>query len=101
MKRFDELNEQQQKIAEEKALVSLLQAILSGAVRFNDALNHDNLQARIDAACEKAEQVQTPWFAHEYILDTCQDELEDMARCNAEDALYPEAGEYCVAGVAL
>lgn len=100
MKRFEELTETQQQKAEEKALVSLLEAILEGGIRFNDALNGDNLQARIDAACEKAEKMHTPWLAHEYILDTCRPELEGMARCDAEDAIYPERGERCIAGVA-
>lgn len=100
MKTFDQLNENQQKLAIEKALTSDLEAILNGYLRFNDELNGDNLQARIDAAIEKAEKMKTPWFAHEYIMETCKDELEGMARCTAEDALYPEAGEFVIEGVA-
>lgn len=66
----------------------LLVGILEHGIRFNDELNQDDLQARIDKAIAKAEKMQTPWFAHEYILETCREELEGMASCNAEDAKY-------------
>ena len=88
MKTFDELNEKQQASAINTSLSSLLETILESAIRFNDEANHDNLQARIDAACQKAEAMKTPWFAHEYILDTCLEDLEGMARCQAEDTIY-------------
>jgi len=68
-------------------------------VRFNDALNHDDLQARIDAAGEKANAMQTPWFWGEYIMDTCREDLEGMARCTAEDALYSAPPEHVISGI--
>jgi hypothetical protein len=73
--------------------------ILEG-LRFNDALNGDDLQARIDKAIQTAEDNRTPWFAGECVLETCREEIEGMARCTAEDALYPEAGEYTIRGIA-
>ncbi len=53
MKKFEELNEAQQQKAVEHFTSRLLEAICEGAIRFNDALNQDDLQARIDAAGEK------------------------------------------------
>jgi len=32
--------------------------------------------------------MQTPWFAHEYIMEAVGDELRAMAQCDAEDASY-------------
>lgn len=64
-------------------------------IRFNDELNGDDLQARIDAAAEKAEELQTPWFAGEIMLEdeAVKTSLEGMARCDAEDAFYAEPSE--------
>ena len=43
--------------------------------------------------------MKTPWFASEYILDACREELEGMAICIAEDALYPEPNEIVIDGI--
>lgn len=90
MKHFEDLTAEQQEKAVEYAASKLLQGIIMGAVRFSDEKNGDNLQARIDAAIEQAEKMQTPWFAHEYIMETCKDEVLGMARADAEDTLYSE-----------
>jgi len=100
MKRFDELTQAQQRAAEDRFLCRWLKAVCEGTIRFNDELNHDTLQARIDKAIERANQMQTPWFAHEYVLDTCREDLEGLARADAQDALYPSADETVMAGVA-
>jgi hypothetical protein len=101
VKTYDELTEAQQELARSKALDSLLEAVLEG-LRFSDELNGDDLQARIDAAGQKADDMRTPWFAAEYIMDdeSAAEELRGMAECDAEDALYSERGEWVVAGVA-
>ena len=95
MKTYDELTEEQQAKAVEREVGELLRAILQG-LRFDDAKNGDDLQARIDRAAEKAEEMQTPWFTHEYILedDACKEAVEGIARAAAEDAIYLEAGEH-------
>lgn len=90
MKKFCELTAAQQEQAVAYCAGKVLDAIVTGGLRFNDALNHDDLQARIDAAGEKADKMRTPWFSHEYIMDTCKEEINGMARCEAEDALYQE-----------
>lgn len=93
MRRFSRLTKAEKEAAVNQAASDLLGAILEGAVRFNDSLSGDDLQARIDAACAKAEAMRTPWFAHEYIMDTCRDEIMGMAQCDAEDAMYPDKAE--------
>ena len=98
MKTFKQLSETQKETAVQKCLESELRAILEDGVRFDDKLNYNDLQARIDAACSEADKMQTPWFAHEYILDTCREDLTALAQCQAEDALYSE-GEYVISDV--
>ena len=80
-------------------MTSFLKAILEGGLRFNDEANGDDLQARIDKACDQADKMQTPWFAHEYIMDTCREELTGMALAQAEDSLYSEQNENVVSGI--
>ena len=99
MKTYAELSAAEQTKARNACLDRLLKCIVEG-LRFNDALNGDDLQARIDLAVSKAESMQTPWFAGEYILDTCREDLEAMAICNAEDALYPSINETIISGIA-
>ena len=90
MKTYQQLTKDQQGKAREKALEELLKAVVEGQIRFNDSLNGDGMQGKIDKACAEAEQMQTPWFAHEYVMDAVGDDLRGMARCDAEDAIYPE-----------
>jgi hypothetical protein len=101
MKTFDELTKEQQAAAVTKATNDLIAAIIEGALCFNDKLNRDRLQARIDAALAKAEKMQTPWFSHEYIRDDryVMKRLEGMARCEVENAFYSE-GEHIIGGIA-
>jgi hypothetical protein len=101
MKTFEQLTQEQQQIAVDRCLTDLLTDICNGTLGFNDELNHDDLQKRIDTAFAEAESMQTPWFAHEYIMDTCREDLEAMARPTAEDALYPEPHENCIGGIAV
>ena len=96
MKTFAQLTKAQQSAAIDSAVNRLLSAICEGAIRFNDELNCDDLQARIDAALVRADEMQTPWFSGEYVMDTCADDIRGMATCDAEDALYLEPGETAV-----
>ena len=96
MRTFQDLSEEEQGKAREKALEELLQLVAEGVIRFDDTLNGDDLQSRIDAAWAKANDMQTPWFIGSYIMDTCGDDLRSMARADAEDALYPDPGEHII-----
>ncbi len=111
MKTYEQLTEEQQEKAREKALGDLITAVLEG-LRFNDELNKETFQTSIDAAGEKADEMQTPWFTAEYIMEATYtseymegeqstgEHLRSMAQCDAEDAMYPEPDEHCVSGIA-
>lgn len=97
---WDDLTTDEQQKAEAACLADLLTAVVDGAVRFNDEANRDTLQAAIDAAGQKAEEVRTPWFVGEIIMEASYknmdsddasvgEALRGMARCDAEDAIYP------------
>jgi len=117
MRAFDQLNEQEQAEAVNIKTGALLNAIVEGAIRFNDRINGDTMQAAIDAAKREADQLHTPWFAGEIIMEATyleqsrdsrsarpraasvvklSDAIEGMARCTAEDAFYPDPGEYVI-----
>jgi hypothetical protein len=97
--KFNKLTKEQQAKAINYHASELLKAILEG-LRFNDKLNNDKLQSRIDKAMAKAEAMRTPWFSHEYIMDDkyCKERIEGMALCDAEDCDYElnSKGELCV-----
>jgi hypothetical protein len=87
MRKFKQLNKDEQTKAIEICANNILESILNG-MSFNDELNKDGLQCRIDAAILKSEEMKTPWFVSEYIMDTCGDDIMGMAECDANDSLY-------------
>ena len=93
MRRFNNLTPENRKKAVGKASDRILGAVVEGALRFNDGLNKDTLQADIDTAIQKANDMRTPWFAGEYVWEAVGPMLEAMARCDAEDAFYPHPDE--------
>jgi tRNA(His) 5'-end guanylyltransferase len=102
MKRFNELSTIGREKALNKCIADLIEAIASGAVRFNDELNHDDLQKRIDKAFADMERNQTPWFIGERLMEdeVISESIRGMAECDAEDALYAEDGEHFIGGIA-
>lgn len=90
MKHYADLTEREQEAAVQHFIEVVLDEIASGAVRFNDELNHDDLQARIDAAWDEAHRLQTPWFIGSIIMETCADDIRSLAIPLAEDAIYTE-----------
>ncbi len=101
MKTYHQLTDEQKVAAKERALICLLEHVLDGSIRFNDEMNDDDLQKRIDAALAFAEKNHTPWFAGEYIMETCSDELKSMASCDAENALYSEPDELVIPNIVV
>ena len=99
MKTYSELTSEQQAAALDKQVAELLTVIVEGAIRFNDKINRDDLQERIDTAIQTAEGLRTPWFAGEIIMEAVGDEIRSMAMATAEDALYAESHENVVSGV--
>lgn len=111
MKRYDDLTEAQQELAVELFISRILSDIIEGSMRFNDEQNGDDFQAVVDAAIEKANDMQTPWFANEYIMEArytpmkghvtdddgkwqVADQIAAMGLPVAEDANYIEEGEH-------
>ena len=114
MKRFEELTQEQKDEAVETFTGELLEAIVGGLIRFDDEKNGDTFQAAIDLATAKASEMQTPWFAGEYVMDArfypgdghiveddglypVSNHIRGMATVDAEDAFYLEDGETAIA----
>lgn len=95
MKKFEELTKEEQGQAVTCWMTHTLKAVCEGAIVFNDEANGDDIQARIEAAAQKAEQMQTPWFTPEYIMDddVVRGTLLRVARANAEDSVYLDEGQ--------
>ena len=107
MKTYDQLTAEQQEMAIIHATNLILTDILENKVQFN-LLEEDDLQERIDQAITKADRMETPyrmetpWFAHKYIMETCKKyimetckkEIVSMAQSLAEDILYPNTTEF-------
>lgn len=93
MKKFDELTQEQQAEAVKLAEEQLLEAIVYEGIRFDDEANGNDLQTRIDAAFAEAERMQTPWYAGNYIMDTCKEDIHELAMGSAMEALYAEPND--------
>ena len=100
MKRYNELTPEQQEAEVEHEVKSLLESLCEG-LRFDDKKNGDDFQQRVDKAIEKAEEMRTPWFAHEYIMDDpyCKETITLMAKSSAEDAMYDRSYERVIHGI--
>ena len=98
MKHYKELTSTQQQRAVSTAKDDVLLDILEGNMYFYDELNNDDVQARIDAAVEKADKMQTPWFVSEYILndEVVEGVLRGIAQQYAENAIYLEFDEIAI-----
>lgn len=73
----------------ESALNIFLQQGLQMASEYPYLYQYDEkLHKKILKAHKKAEKNQTPWFAHEYIMEDCADELREIALDEAQDVLY-------------
>lgn len=113
MKRFHELTVEQQANAIRLVTDRILELVTAGAIRFNDKLNGNNLQEVIDEAIKEANSDGVPWFAHEYVMaahykpsDNSEENsasvsemIKGMAVVTAEDAFYPEPGDFIEWGV--
>lgn len=96
MRTYNELTPMQKQEAQSQALTNLLNDVASGAIRFDDVTNQDNLQAKIDEAISEAESMQTPWFVGEILMESVGDFLRGMAQTVAKGALYPTPSELII-----
>ena len=96
MRTFDQLSVELQQEALDHFASDLVNDIAAGCIRFNDQLNQDDLQRRIDDVIAKAKKQRTPWFIvaemllHDHYV---KEHIYSMAQCDAEDTLYPEKNE--------
>ena len=95
MRKFKQLNKIEKTQAVNQAQNEILTLIIEGVIVFNDKLNDDDLQARIDKAATKADANRTPWFLNEIMFEDSyiKDRIKSMALINAEDSLYLENNE--------
>ena len=91
MRKFTDLTNTEKRTAFNKALNEELQCACECPELYTE-----ELQEKIEKAWKQAEAMRTPWFFHEYIMDTCRQELKAIALFNAKNALYPEPGEYVI-----
>lgn len=63
---FDELSEE----AQNKAISELIEFYI-------EVIPYEEMSSSMKRACNKAEQMQTPWFVGSYIYDYCKAELVD------------------------
>ena len=89
MKTFEQLSEAEKARANSLCLNHLLKAVVEGQIAFTQS----ELSKKIKIAFDRAEQMRTPWFTHEYVMDTCRQELESIAKADAAAALYRDPGE--------
>lgn len=95
MKAYNDLTNDEKARAHAHCLNRLVRDISDRRIRFNDALNDDDFQARIDKIWEAANVDNALWFVDDYLLadEYVRDILQGMAQCEAEDALYSERHE--------
>lgn len=94
MKKYNELTEKQQK----QAVLYMLNDFLNGAADGSLFTDNDELQAAIHEAISKAEALQTPWFAKEYLTEDkyIMEAFQGMAQVDAENAIYLQEEEIAV-----
>lgn len=98
MKKWKQLNSDQQAKASEYFFGRWLKLVSSGHVKFSGSPEMDTLQEQIEKACLAAEAAQTPWFVHEYLCDdsVVTKALRDLASDDARKTLYMEPDEQTV-----
>ena len=98
IRKYENLSVKEKQAAVQNMLNQLLDSIMNGEVHFDDEKNGEPIQERIEASVQKAEQLQTPWFATEIIMENewLRNKLIEIATAEAEQAVYPEADQIVV-----
>lgn len=89
MKTFNDLSEAQQAVAVRNRLQFLMEMICDGTLKFNDP----EIAAAVERAAQKAEDMKTPWFMHEYVMDEIGTQVTELAAAEARECLYAEPHE--------
>jgi hypothetical protein len=82
LKTFGELTKEEQQVALNKKEGEVLQCL----IEYPDF--YLALEEQVLAAHDKAEEMQTPWFVGEYIMDEVGDEVRAIAKEAATDCIY-------------
>ena len=94
MKRFDELNERQK----EAAVIKCCEEVIKAAVEIGPDFFPPELEPLAVKAWRAAEDMQTPWFVHEYLLD--EEKIKEFftiqAAEDAKSTFYLEPGEFAI-----
>lgn len=98
MKTYQELTERQKRDAVTRAISELLEDILEENITYTDSMYGD-LQHRLDTAIWRADDNQTPWLAHGYIMNACGVEVGKLALDIVESSLYAEDNTPVVYGI--
>ena len=78
----------------ESAVNHFLLRVLETATEYPSYYQFDSdLHKKILKAHKKADKAQTSWFAHEFIMEDCGEELRELALDDAEQALYELCGQ--------
>ena len=80
---FDELSEK----AKEKVIAETINFYL-------EIIPYEDMSGAMKRACDKAEEMKTPWFAGEYVNEYCREEIIQELRDSGES--YTKDGEYFV-----
>ncbi len=94
MKTYLKLSKKEKDLAQEAALLKLLNGIVEGCISFE---HNKPLHKKVLAAHSEAQRMQTPWFTGEYLMDTCATELRRIALIDAKRAYYREPGDLVLA----
>ena len=76
---YDELTEQSQN----NAIHDLIEFYLA-------CINYEDMSAKMQKACDEADQMRTPWFTSSYIWDYCKEELIETIQIN--EYLFDDSG---------
>ena len=96
MRGYSDLTSEEQRKAFIMALQDVLEQMCTGELMFDDTRSKGDVQARIDAALVKAEELETPWFGPELIFEAVKEEASEIAKGWAEESIYMDLGERAV-----
>ena len=65
--------------------------VLNDTVSFLIDVEGQDESSDVWKACKKANDMQTPWFAPQYVMEECKEKVMSLARAD----LYAKNGEQC------
>lgn len=84
LKTWNQLTTDQQKAAIQMRVHHLVQAISEGRLTFNNPA----MQEKVLHAAKRAEDMKTPWFFGQYVMEGMASELATLATAECASAFY-------------